>query len=98
MPDAGESNETTRAHLLISGHVQGVFFRSSTEDKAEALALSGWVRNRRDGRVEAVFEGPETDVRQAVDWCRHGPPSADVSNVEIEWQAPQGERGFQVRR
>jgi len=86
-----------RAHVLISGRVQGVWFRASTRDKAESLSLSGWVRNIPDGRVEAVFEGDEEDVANMVRWCHAGPPMARVDRVEVEYEPLQGERGFEIR-
>ncbi len=70
-----------RAHLIISGLVQGVAFRASTRKMAEALSLTGWVRNLADGRVEAVFEGKDSAVDQAVEWCRKGPRGAIVNNL-----------------
>jgi len=73
----------TRAHLIISGLVQGVFFRHHTRKNAIRLDLTGWVRNRPDGNVEAVFEGTEENVALMIDWCRTGPPSARVTDVEI---------------
>ncbi len=80
-----------RAHVIISGRVQGVFFRAETQRAAHRLGVSGWVRNRPDGSVEALFEGPSRMVQQAVDWCWQGPPMAKVSDVKIEWQAFAGE-------
>jgi len=79
-----------RAHVLISGRVQGVCFRMYTQETAERLGLTGWVRNRWDGRVEAVFEGEEQDVAEAVRWCHRGSPYAHVTKVEVDWQEPTG--------
>jgi acylphosphatase len=76
----------TRAHLFISGYVQGVFFRETTKRRADYLNVTGWVRNRDDGRVEAVFEGEAQDVKRLVEWCRHGPPMATVTNVDVKWE------------
>ncbi len=88
---------TRRAHVFISGRVQGVNFRWHTQRKAGSLGLSGWVRNLGDGRVEAIFEGEPEAVRQAVTWCYDGPPSARVDNVEIRDEEPTGEfDGFRV--
>ena len=70
-----------RAHLMISGQVQGVFFRARTKTMADSLGLTGWVRNLRDGSVEAVFEGGDAAVEQAVEWCRKGPSRAIVTAV-----------------
>lgn len=71
-----------RAHIYVSGKVQGVFFRSGTKDKAEELALTGWVRNLDDGRVEAVFEGEKGNVEKMVEWAWKGPGYAKVEKVE----------------
>ena len=80
-----------RAHVFISGHVQGVFFRAHTQRMARRLGVKGWVRNRWDGRVEAVFEGEEEAVRRVVAWCHRGPPSAWVENVEVSYEPATGE-------
>lgn len=89
----------TRAHVLVSGKVQGVFFRSSTKDKAEELRLSGWVRNLSDGRVEAVFEGKKEDVDKIVEWCRKGPEYAKVTGIDIFMEDYKGEfKDFLLRR
>jgi acylphosphatase len=88
---------TVRAHVVVSGIVQGVFFRASTRDTAVRLGLSGWVRNVPDGGVEAVFEGPEPLVREALAWIAHGPPSAVVERAETTWEEPAGEPGFRFR-
>lgn len=88
-----------RAHVLVSGKVQGVFFRSSTQDKAEELSVSGWVRNLADGRVEAVFEGEKEDIEKMVEWCRKGPEYAKVTGIEIMPDEYKGEfKGFLMRR
>lgn len=87
-----------RAHVLVSGRVQGVFFRSYTREKAKELGLKGWVRNLKDGRVEALFEGEKEKVEEAVDWCRRGPPHARVAGLEVEWGEYKGEfNGFEVK-
>lgn len=80
-----------RAHVHITGRVQGVFFRAETADLARNLGLTGWVRNLPDGRVEAVFEGEKGAVEQAVDFCRRGPPGAYVSDLHVEWDDWAGE-------
>ncbi len=88
----------SRAHLRISGSVQGVFFRASTRDMATGLGLGGWVRNSPDGNVEAVFEGDESKVREAIEWCRKGPSFADVTGVDIKLEEPTGEfSNFEIR-
>ncbi len=83
--------------MLISGRVQGVWFRESCKQEATALGVTGWVRNLSDGRVEAVLEGPEAAVARVVEWCRHGPARARVDRVEVEVGVPVGEQGFRVR-
>lgn len=90
-------HENVRAHVRISGRVQGVFFRACTVDEATANGVAGWVRNSSDGRVEAVFEGEKSAVEAMIAWCRKGPPAARVSAVEVTWEEPKGEHGFQVR-
>jgi acylphosphatase len=77
--------------------VQGVFFRDATRRQAQALAVSGWVRNLPDGRVEAVYEGEPEAVARMVTWTWLGPPEAQVSDVEMHEEAPLGERGFHIR-
>ena len=72
-----------RAHVLIEGRVQGVFFRAETRTVARQHDLTGWVKNRYDGSVEAVFEGEEENVEKALHWCHKGPPHALVTNVTV---------------
>lgn len=90
MSDVPEGS-LARAHVFISGRVQGVNFRWYTQRQAQELGLAGWVRNLWDGRVEAIFEGKEKAVGRAVDWCRVGPPSARVDDVEVNYEEPTGE-------
>lgn len=78
---------TVRAHVFISGRVQGVDFRYTIKTKADALGLTGWVRNLLDGRVEAIFEGEEDAVRQAIHWCQVGTPSASVDQIEVTYES-----------
>ncbi|MBN1896892.1 MAG: acylphosphatase [Candidatus Aenigmarchaeota archaeon] len=73
-----------RFHLLISGSVQGVGFRSAVHDMARELNVNGWVRNREDGKVEAVFEGSRFSVLEIVDFCRKGPACAEVDDIEVK--------------
>jgi len=80
-----------RAHVYVSGLVQGVFFRWHTREEALRLGVKGWVRNLPDGRVEAVFEGEKEAVEQMLEFCRRGPPGAEVENVEVRWEKPTGE-------
>lgn len=86
-----------RYRVLVSGRVQGVFFRDSCRRQAEQHGVAGWVRNLPDGRVEAVFEGPEQDVRRLVDWAHHGPRLAVVDAVAVHHEPPEGLTSFQVR-
>lgn len=84
--------------MMISGRVQGVFFRAETRETARGLGLSGWVRNTRDGRVEAVFEGNRQDVEQMVRWCKKGPGAARVDHVDVDYGDYSGEfDSFSVR-
>ncbi len=84
--------------MFVSGRVQGVYYRASTRDAAREKGVDGWVRNLDDGRVEAVFEGPEGAVRDMVAWCETGSRAAEVGDVDAEYGAPEGEDGFEVRR
>lgn len=76
----------SRVRVIISGCVQGVWFRANTKDKADQLGINGWVRNTRDGNVEAVFEGDEKQIKEMLNWCRQGPPTARVENLKVEKQ------------
>ena len=87
-----------RAHVFVAGRVQGVFFRNSTQEEADERGVDGWVRNLDDGRVEAVFEGPEDAVESLIEWCHEGSDRAEVRNVSVEYDDPEGEDGFRVRR
>ena len=90
-----ESRE--RAHVYVSGQVQGVFFRESARERAERLGLAGWVKNLPDGRVEALFEGEPEKVREMIRWCEEGPPHATVEEVDAEFEAPEKDLlGFEV--
>ncbi|MGD1970266.1 MAG: acylphosphatase [Desulfobacterales bacterium] len=80
-----------RAHVIISGRVQGVFFRVETQRAAERFGVMGWVRNKPDGTVEAVFEGQQSAVDAALQWCQEGPNLAVVENVDLKWQDFTGE-------
>lgn len=80
----GASNDLRRVHLWVSGRVQGVFFRATTREQAEARGLTGWVRNAPDGRVEAEVQGAPDAVEQLIDDCRSGPPAAQVDEVDVE--------------
>ena len=89
--------EIVRKRVIVDGLVQGVFYRASTHREAVSLGLSGWVRNLADGRVEAVFEGHDATVEQAVAWCRRGPDRAVVTSVEVFEESAEGLHGFSVR-
>ena len=80
-----------RAHVFVSGRVQGVFFRQKTKQRAQSLSVKGWVQNLPDGRVEAVFEGEEDAVKALVEYCHHGPSYARVENVEVNYESYSGE-------
>ena len=73
----------TRVHVLISGRVQGVWYRASTKQKADELGLTGWAKNTADGNVEAVFEGEKTRIDEMITWCWIGPPRAQVTDIKI---------------
>ena len=80
-----------RANARIRGRVQGVFYRQSTMETARRLGVTGWVRNLPDGSVEAVAEGPAEAVRALLDWCRQGPPAAEVISIDLDWSDATGE-------
>jgi acylphosphatase len=91
------SGDPVRRRVVIHGHVQGVFFRDSTAERARSRGVAGWVRNRSDGSVEAVFEGDPEAVDSMVRFSRGGPSSADVEDVEDSEESPEGLSGFEVR-
>jgi acylphosphatase len=82
---------------VVSGHVQGVWFRESCRREAEARRVAGWISNRSDGSVEAVFEGREPALAEVVAWCRTGPRRAVVTGVDVTQEEPEGLVGFRVR-
>jgi acylphosphatase len=86
-----------RKRVVVHGRVQGVFFRDSTRQRAEAAGVTGWVANRPDGTVEAVFEGNDEAVEWLVRWMHDGPRGADVDRVEVGDEDPEGLSGFDVR-
>ena len=91
-------SEKVRVRATITGKVQGVFFRAETQDAAKRYGVDGWVKNKRDGGVEAVFEGEKSDVESVLDWCRKGPPAAKVDDVNVDWETYTGEfSGFNIR-
>ena len=90
--------ETVRRRVVVRGEVQGVFFRDSTKREATQRGVSGWVRNREDGAVEAVFEGPPDAVEALIGWCRSGPTRAEVEDMDVSLEGdPDGLEGFEVR-
>ncbi len=80
-----------RKHAFFEGKVQGVFFRANTRDTAREKGVKGWVKNLADGRVEAVFEGPEKKVNEVIEWCKNNQPHARVDGVKVEEEEPTGE-------
>jgi len=89
MPDATSNTDTqemVRARLVITGVVQGVYFRANTVDVATTYGVGGWVKNRPDGAVEAIIEGERSAVTKVIEWCRLGPPKARVDDVDVRWE------------
>lgn len=87
-----------RAHVWITGRVQGVGYRAATWEAATDLQLNGWVRNLPDGRVEAVFEGDRETVEQMISWCHQGPSFAVVKDVAVQYEDPEGLNSFLIQR
>ena len=79
------ASSASRLHIVVSGQVQGVFFRAGTVNEAKKLGLLGWVRNNTDGSVEIVAEGARSQLEKLLEWCVHGPEGADVSDIEYDW-------------
>ena len=94
---AAAASPRIRRRVIVRGRVQGVFFRSSTEQEASRAGIDGWVRNLRDGSVEAVFEGEPARVEALLAWVRRGPGASDVQSVQLHEESPEGELGFRVR-
>jgi acylphosphatase len=86
-----------RRRVVVRGDVQGVFFRESCRREALTAGVSGWIRNRADGSVEAVFEGSEEAVDSLCSWCRHGPPHARVEQVDVRAEPARGDSSFMIR-
>lgn len=91
-------SDRVRAHVFVSGRVQGVYYRASTRDAATDRGVDGWVRNLDDGRVEAVFEGEQGAVEAMCEWCETGSSAATVSDVAVTMESPDGIDGFGIRR
>ena len=96
--DALDDGERVRAHVHVSGRVQGVTYRATTRREARDRGVDGWVRNLADGRVEAVFEGPRGAVETMLDYCHEGPGRARVEDVAVEYEPPEDIEGFEIRR
>lgn len=91
-------NKRKRAHIFVSGRVQGVLFRDSARRRARQLGLTGWVRNLSDGRVEAVFEGEEPAVEEMISWAKHGPAFAKVEDLKVAFEEYCGKLGdFEIK-
>jgi acylphosphatase len=89
-------SEVARRRVVVRGSVQGVFFRDSCRREARSLGVAGWVSNRPDGAVEAVFEGNAEAVAALIEWCRHGPRGADVDSIEDTAEEPEGLSRFEI--
>lgn len=88
-----------RAHIIVEGRVQGVFYRASMKEMADIYGVKGWVRNLPSGEVEAVAEGDSNAIDDLVKWCRQGPPNAAVDQVCVDWETPKNEfKSFEIRR
>jgi acylphosphatase len=94
---SGKNPDVIRKRVVVSGRVQGVFFRDSCQQAAQQHEIAGWVANRGDGSVEAVFEGDDDAVREMVEWVRRGPSQADVTGVDVTDERPEGLGDFSVR-
>jgi acylphosphatase len=91
------TDETIRRRVVAHGRVQGVFFRDTARERARAHGVSGWVRNREDGAVETVLEGPREAVERVMRFLETGPPRASVEHLDVEEETPEGLSGFEVR-
>lgn len=97
MQNPSAPQEQIRAHVFVSGRVQGVGYRYSTVNEAQRLGVNGWVRNLPDGRVEAVFEGSRKLVEEIIRWCHKGPTAAVVKDVAVEYEELEGFGRFETR-
>lgn len=84
-------SENARAHLVVSGYVQGVYYRSTSAETGLSLGLAGWAKNLHDGTVEIVAEGDKGQIEKLIKWCHTGPPTARVAGVDVRWETPTGE-------
>ena len=89
--------DKTRVHVFVNGDVQGLGFRQAIADKANEQGVTGWVRNLKDGRVEAVLEGPRDEVYRVVGLCRAGPKGARVDGVQVDREPPRNEKTFKIK-
>lgn len=89
--------DKTRVHVFVAGSVQGVGFRDAVATKATELGVTGWVRNLKDGRIEAVLEGPRDEVYRVVGLCRAGPKGARVAGVQVDREPPKNEKTFKIK-
>jgi len=89
--------DIVRRRLVVHGHVQGVFFRDSLRRCARDAGVAGWAKNRDDGAVEAVLEGSPDAVEEVVSFCQTGPPRAEVENLEVGDEEPEGLTGFATK-
>jgi len=97
--NADNSSETGRAHVKITGRVQGVYYRASMLQEAQKLGLTGWVMNCPDGSVKAIAEGPRDKIDRLIAWCKNGPPGARVTDINVRWETPKHAfRGFAIAR
>lgn len=93
------ASSTQRAHIFIEGRVQGVGFRYFTKTNAQKIGLTGWVKNRADGRVEAIFEGPKEEVLTMIEQCQKGPRASEVNNIDLKWEEVDSTiNSFQIKR
>jgi acylphosphatase len=93
-----EMETKARAHVVVTGRVQGVYYRYATREEAVMRGVKGWIRNLKDGRVEAVFEGEKSKVEEVIDFCHYGPSAAKVSSMEVTWDEYTGEfKGLSIR-
>lgn len=97
MENPSSNQPRIAARVLISGRVQGVFYRASTQEAARTKKVNGWVRNLPDGRVEALFEGTAEAVEAMIQWCHHGPPASRVTKVEVDDREAQDLQGFEIQ-
>ncbi len=93
------AEKIVRAHVLIKGKVQGVFYRVWTFKQAQSLGLAGWVKNLKDKKVEAVFEGPKEKVEEMIEKCKEGPRPSNVKHLKVSWEKASGEfSSFEILR